>query len=578
MPVTFREHSQSRHIWLSLLIVAAVYLITLSLVEKDGVWVADNGNKLIQVQGILRSGYRDYSMDLSGSEVDPGLLYAPVRPPFGIIKEYKLYSIFSPVFALVSTLPYAAFGYPGLYIIPCLSTFIMLLGLLRILTVLEAAPRSRVYAVLITALCTPIWFYSVEFWEHSAAVCLGIWSVFFCLKFVRGGLLRDVVRAAVLAALAAYFRDEFYVFCVLLAAVMVRYARNRRCRTGLVFGITLILSLLPLWIFQWRALGAPFGFHLETHIMSSEGILRHLRERPRVFYNLFAAASERIWLSMLLTAPYFLLFISRRRLSGNAFKNAVPVLSAVALLSSFFVFRCYFHSETRVRCMALTNSLFPTAPILILALVRREDKAASEGTGRMRQMLHTIALGYALLYGLTAPLMGSWGIHWGNRLLLLLYPLLAALSAINLDAWRKAAGSLLNWRTLPVAALILVSLGAQIYSIDMLERKKRFNHEINLQAAGRPGRPIITDSWWVGQELHTQFYERMVFRVRSADEYQRLMGDLAAAGHDIVLFVTPSASILTDRAPIAEVADYGLNFWYLRFLEVRTGDMEAHGW
>jgi hypothetical protein len=174
--MTLSGHRRLTPVWISLILVAAAYLITLAMLERDAVWVADNGNKLIQLKGILRSGYRDYSIELRGSEIDPGLQYSPIQPPFGAIKEYRLYSIFSPVFATISTFPYRALGSWGLYVIPSLSTVIMLLGLVRILDLFGAGAAARVYAVIIAGLCTPVWFYSVVFWEHSPAGCLGILS------------------------------------------------------------------------------------------------------------------------------------------------------------------------------------------------------------------------------------------------------------------------------------------------------------------------------------------------------------------------------------------------------------------
>jgi hypothetical protein len=576
--MTFSKHPRLTLIWISLLLVAAVYLVTLAMLERDAVWVADNGNKLIQLRGILRSNYRDYSIELGGSEIDPGLLYSPIQPPFAAIKEYKLYSIFSPVFATISTFPYRVLGYWGLYVIPCLSTLIMLFGLVRIMDLIGAGRASKVNAVIIAGLCTPVWFYSVVFWEHSIAGCLGIWSVLFCLRFACDGRHRDLITAAVFAASAAYFRDEFYVFGVLLALLVAAYARGSRYRACLVFLSALILSFLPLWVFQWWALREPFGFHLETHLLSTAGLLRHIMDRPRVLYNLFAAASARMPLSIILTFPYVLLFILNPRLSRRAFRLAVPALSLIALTSSFFVFRCYFQSDMTITCMATANSLFPAAPLLILALVRRRDAEDHAGGARPRQMVYTISLGYALLYGLAAPLMGSWGIHWGNRLLFILYPLLAIPCALNLADWRKNIDRGFSWRVVPVAALVLLSLGAQAYSIDILERKKRFNHEINQEAARYPGCPIVTDAWWVGQELHTQFYQRMIFRVTSVDDYAKLLKQLSASGYDKVLVVTPSLHILSHKPAVAEVTDNGLNFWYLRFFEVDTGEAGSYWW
>ena len=93
----------------------------------------------------------------------------------------------------------------------------------------------------------------------------------------------------------------------------------------------------------------------------------------------------------------------------------------------------------------------------------------------MRRWLWWVTLGYAILYGLTAPLVSSQGMHWGNRFLVGLYPLLAALAAVNAAEWAARIRPRLAWAAVPVGLALLVSLAAQVYSIHLLREKKRFS-------------------------------------------------------------------------------------------------------
>ena len=84
----------------------------------DGFFVNDNGLKFIQVQALERSGLGDPSIPWPGGPVDPELRFAPLRPPFSRIVEGRLQASYSPVFAALSRVPFRAFGFAGLYLLP----------------------------------------------------------------------------------------------------------------------------------------------------------------------------------------------------------------------------------------------------------------------------------------------------------------------------------------------------------------------------------------------------------------------------------------------------------------------------
>jgi hypothetical protein len=53
--------------------VAFVYAATLAMLPSGGLWIIDNGNKRIQVEALLASGFRDFSLPWPGRELDPEL-------------------------------------------------------------------------------------------------------------------------------------------------------------------------------------------------------------------------------------------------------------------------------------------------------------------------------------------------------------------------------------------------------------------------------------------------------------------------------------------------------------------------
>ncbi|MFH1220503.1 MAG: hypothetical protein V1694_08615 [Candidatus Eisenbacteria bacterium] len=282
-----------------IVLVGAIYVVTLSLLPAKGFWVIDNADKFLQVKSVIASGYSDYSIAWPGSEIDPDFRFKPIPDPFSYVDRGKMFSFYPPFFPTVSSFLFRAFGFRGLCLLPVVSSLLMLAGVAAIARRMNQGVAVRHAAVLIVGLCTPIWFYSVVFWEHTIAVCLSVWAISSYLGFLRSNSGRDLVLGSVLAALGVYFRDELYLFCVVLAACAYFWQKPRRLRTLLAAGAVTILTLLPLWLFQWRATGLPWGHHAAGLLASEGGIRGHISGRPAVLYNLFINSTSHSWLSFL---------------------------------------------------------------------------------------------------------------------------------------------------------------------------------------------------------------------------------------------------------------------------------------
>ncbi len=734
----------------AIILVAAVYLVTLGFLQLHGIWINDNGNRLILLQNIIASDYSDYSIAWPGRAIDPTFDYAPISYPFAVVKNDRLFSLYSPVFATAASPFFRLLGYPGLYVLPLISSIVMLLGISRLMDTLEAGRRAKIYAILITGLATPIWFYSMTFWEHMIAVCLSVWGIVFILRFVRGRILRgqasryhcpedqiskdqtpearalkdrvpqhqtredqtlkncspeghsrrNLIIGAVLSALGIYFRDDLYALSAVLLVVVFLYSPRKRLGTMAIFIASTIVTLVPLWLFQWKAISAPFGYHLETLLLTTAGIKQHLLDRPRVFYNLYVGSSASVWASLLLSAPFWLLFILNPKMSRRSARLSVPLYGLAAIVASLFIYQGFFHTAKPIACMGNISSLFPAAPVLIFAFLRFADRQTARPrvncasaempkretqwdetytggnpleerqagkprlaesqtdqapsaemphggtrsaemrlgetpqTGfRLREIVWLVCLIYAVVYGLAAPRAGSWGIHWGNRLVLILYPLLATLAAANLADWqsltskgkpsaKRPPGSEPSANNLPhseiprnkppdsqtpgrqtsenqapecppcgilasrsrtswqkgkglqaavVALVALVSLAAQVYSISILDRKMDFSYRLNQEIAKAPEEVIVTDQWWLGQELYTQFNRKLIFRIQSQQQLDQLVSVLRDHNYTRFLYVSPPMPGEKVGPEVRDITDGGLNYWNLRLFPVDTG-------
>jgi len=540
----------------SLLAIAALYLLTLAFLPRNGFWLVDNGAKYLQMQAALHSGYASVALPWPGQDLDPEFAFNPLPYPFSVAENGKLFSVFPPVFALLSSFPYRALGFDGLYVLPLVSGVLLLAALFPLGHLLGLAPRAQLGAVWLAALGTPVWFYSVCFWEHTAAACLAVWALVAGFRYAASDRWTALAAAAVLAALAIYLRDEMYLYLpVLLGAVLLQIPAGRRFRTALVFTGVATLALVPLWALTFHYTGHLLGFHLGEHFTSSGGVLAHLQERGTVFYRLFAALDITVAhrlaglpvaeydprqrpqdaFSVLLALPYLALLLCFPRLRPNSFRRALPAACGLALLS--FSVTMLGHAATGGPLngpfwqLVNANSLFSASPLLIAAFVR----PLSEPEAFRRRVVWGVLLAYGCLYGLAAPEQGTFSLHWGSRFFLFFYPLLALLCVAHLAEWLGDRPSL------PARALcltvLLASVGAQLYSVHLLYRSMEFSDRLNAAVARHPEDTIITNTWHTAMDLHRVFYRKRIFLVTTRPEWAKLQPRLVAAGVRRVLMI-----------------------------------------
>ncbi len=538
-------------------IVMAIFLATLSLMPKDGLWINDNGVKLIQTQGLLLNHFKDASIPWPGEEVDPGYDFEPLTPPFGLMSDGRLYGFYSLPFAVLSALPYAWLGFRGLYLIPLLGAFLLLIAVGGVASLLPGKPVRS--AIWLTALATPIWFYSVTFWEHVPAAALTTSSVFFCLRYYLKGESRDLVYCAVLLGAAVYLRDELYLFGLplLLIATM---ARRSWWRGSLLFCGTAVVTLAPLWFFNIAQFGSILGIRLTAASPVNVGAGTFLSDRPDVWRLLFLNGHESAWLSLLACAPFTILLLWYPRIAPARFRGALLWLGGTGVLSGLIVASGHLGSDSPVRWLLNANGLFAAAPFLIWAFIRPLDDEDSERPTRagVAELLRLIIIIYAILLTLITPMKSINGIHWGCRLLLPLYPLMGLLAATNLchlfrDRSRKWPDGLMP------AAVILLSVLLQVYSLGLLQKRKDSNSRLNHYVAGRPEEVIAAVGWFVPQELGATFYDKKIFLATTPPRFNQLLARLRDNGIQRVLVV----SSLPMRHPAFHLErrfDDGMNF------------------
>jgi hypothetical protein len=531
----------SRSIVVSIVVVALVYIAVLGFMENRGFWIVDNANKFIQMRAIIDSGYQGYDIPVPGRDVDPEFEYNPLPGTFSHVRDGRLFSIFSPVFAVVSSIPYRVAGHAGLYVIPLLAGIAILAGIAGIGGLAGMSVYGRHLAVIICGLMTPVWFYSLTFWEHTIAAAFAVWALYSVLRYIGGGGTRHFVIGCVLGAAGVYFREVLALYCLVLVAGAVFHGPDRRGRT-LGVGIAVVgLALLPLAVFQWWALGSPTGFHLGRHVASSAGIAGHIADRAQVLYNLLLAfVPQRGW-SVLLALPFLVLFAWSPGLGRRRFSWAVPVVAAGGMVLSAVSLGGYIISESRGMWMLGSNGLFSTVPLLAVGFVRLHAPRDTLRRPSVLRLVWLTAVSYAGLYMLAAPVLGSTGIHWGNRFLLVLYPLMALGAARTIEQWWSLNRDGMKSMWMPVILVALLTVSGQAYGVRLLAAKKAFTWRANRELMNYSADALIATEWWAPQELCTHFSDTSMFVVSSPDHINPLLAALRRHGHQRFVFVTSQA-------------------------------------
>src|SRR5262249_22290336 len=221
------ERSMPIFVLLAALVVGLLYIGLLSwYLPIDGFWAGDQGVKLVQVQTLLRSNYRDFALSYPGATIDPAGAFSPVPVMFTWPVGGRNYSIYSYAHASLTTIPYALFGQFGLHVIPVIATLATMVTAAAISRRLAVRPNWLVPPV--TGLTTPLSFYALVFWEHALAVCMTTVAVFCMLKAREGNRLAWALIGGFAVGLGYWMRNEIILFAPALFIGLVSAGGQRR--------------------------------------------------------------------------------------------------------------------------------------------------------------------------------------------------------------------------------------------------------------------------------------------------------------------------------------------------------------
>ena len=459
------------------LIGATLVVLALGLPPQT-FFAGDPGVKLIAARHAIASPARPVQIPLPEIAGQP----APFVDRFFLVHDTHAHAVTPELFPIVSAPFIALFGLRGAYILPALGLLLALASTAWLALLLDR--RRSAIAVLLTAfLGTPLLFYGLEFWEHSAAAgvaALGLALFVHASEASRGpGRFFGI---GLVFGIAALLRPEalWFGLAVLVAAPLLR-SRPSWKQIGIA-GAGLICALIPLELYTL----VHFGHPLPPHIAGNPGLL------------------EGEWGTM------------RRH-----------------------VLATWFLAQGR-------SSFWRVAPAILLAFVWRPTSYFGGAARRGRPFLLAVALLSAALVVLTAPNDGGaqWGVRY---LLLAYLPLTVlatdtlayvvrflgtrrrAARAGEKAPPRSAAG-----RAVPFLAVAILAAGSawlQRSSYKELRGAKlTYARMVDfVEAETAPGRAVVTDLWWLDQAAASLADSRRFFVVADATQAAEVMHRLSEA-------------------------------------------------
>ncbi len=112
---------------LFLIVIALIYAMLILIYPQKGFWVIDNGAKLIFARSLIENNFSDVTLSYPGQELDSDFYDVPLSVRFCALRDGELYSVYPIFFPFLSAIFFQQFDYLGLYILPFLSSLLILI-------------------------------------------------------------------------------------------------------------------------------------------------------------------------------------------------------------------------------------------------------------------------------------------------------------------------------------------------------------------------------------------------------------------------------------------------------------------
>lgn len=499
--------------------------------HQKGFWSPDSALRYVQVESLIRSGFRDVAIPYPAAPLDPEGRFFPASSWFHFQRNGQHRLSYLPYFPAASALTYRLFGYPGLFALPLLG------GLLAVWMTLKAlrdlAPDLAPWGAAAVGLGTPLLVYSGLFWDHSLAVALSVGA----FALVAGALARgeqsqqrSLLAAGALLGLGFSLRNEMYLLAAAVGMGWLGTCAPRQRRDILPFSAGMAMAALPVWALNQRLFGNPIGWKGQglvagrwsevAQAVSGTGTKGWVVERLANAYHLvFALDFTTIHAGVPGIPPQAvaagllvggLLVLAAWLFRAGARRRAHRMLGAGAVVAASGVM---FAISGRTPLAGL----LPSVPLVALAAL----------PARWDRWQWFVAVS-CCLYAVAVIVTGSHaGLQWGPRYLLPIVPALVWLVVSAVQRVRDDVPGM--WPALRVSAGIVAALGVvvQASGVDHVATVTANNVRAQAVVRSAPSEVVASGIGYLLMSAGQVYFEKQLMLVDNVEEFQALVRLLA---------------------------------------------------
>ena len=549
--------------------VAGVYLwLAFGVLPAGGYWSVDNGYKRIQADNIRFTPWLDLSIDYPGRRLDPSLRYVPFGLLFHYVWRGEIHLTQSPAIAIVGK-PFAEWlGGRGELVVPMLSGLVSLWLTSKVMRKLDAHPAW--IGVLLTGLATPLIFYSLNFWEHTLGVALGLGAVALALEEAeQPPVWRNYWLSGALAALAGGVRKELLMLALMLGSVLafdvLKRRRGVRYLALWAGGCAAVLVILEAfsYINSGNIIPPELRVSVTPQYTPRAYILVH--GAGSIAHFLFGPTSGWIgyWLTIALGAYGLAQWIASAPLRG-----AIQGIALAALgLGTWSLAQQYARDGN-------VYGVLNVSPFLALGFAPGAMNASAA------RRLFIIVFGFWGLAVLGLGLLtatGPWhsAQEWGARFMLVVFPVATVWAVSGLRRiWEQASESWLA-RLQFLAGLGMIGVSVYVQSLGVGEIYARVAEQREAQAAALalPETQVITNLDWLAPHMPKLYAAKEIFLVQSHQGLAACLTANYAQGARTAVFISTgmlAETLLPELAPpgarlvIVETQQLGVKLYATR--------------
>ena len=444
------------------LLFVSLWGVSWWLNRSISIYVSDTGLRFIQIRELVANQWQTLAVSYPGRMFDPELLHVPYYFAYSVVGD-EIFLDITPFMPWLSSWGYAAFGVAGMMLVPVLGGWLTAVAVYRLAQLSQLPCPHLIMWLAIFA--SPMFFYSIELWDHTLATAAAAWSVYWLAKGIKQQEQRWLLLAGMAVGLGLGQRPEMYLFaiCVGVGFVLVN---GWQWRASLILIGGGLITAVPIWVWQYHMVGHPLGMALATNLLGygtpptiSAGTPGHpwfVKMGRKLF--VIEARDPHTFVAALSVAVGLVLFILAVRVKQWQ-RPKLWLAAALIFLAGYVLF---FLETLTVYGLNGVLATFPLILITLLFVDRAVDRQAARSVYEL-----VFSITFLFLAGMVLIWPAYGGLQWGWRYALPFFPLAVYLAFYNYqvwsDVWQDWRGVALQRVMIAVVAAAVLLQGAGFY-------------------------------------------------------------------------------------------------------------------